>query len=264
MAVIDEFKPNLQPYWIKTEVGTGRVLTNGEGLQMSVEPNHGQRYSNAQISDYNYQSFQFRWRPPVRLTVTAHASLPGDRLRGTAGFGFWNHPFSPDVSARRLPRLPQAIWFFFGSQPNDMQLAHGVPSSGWKAAQIDAGRPAALALIPLALPALLLLRSRAIYDRIYPGIQRALAIDEAKLDDNLLAQSHTYTIDWRKDGAAFYVDERLVLAASRAPRGPCGFIAWIDNQYAVVTPQGRFGSGVIPLENEQRLWLRRIAIEPGR
>ncbi|MCC6616573.1 MAG: hypothetical protein IT320_24075 [Anaerolineae bacterium] len=264
MGIVDEFQTAMQPAWIKTEVGTGRVQTGDDGLQLTVTPSSGHTYSNAQISDYNYQSFQFLWRPPVRLTVTAHASLPGDQLRGTAGFGFWNHPFSPDVSAHRLPRLPQAIWFFFGSPPNDMRLAHGVPGYGWKAAQIDAGRRSALALIPLALPALLLLRSPAIYDRVYPGIQRALAIGEYRLDDALLAHSHTYTIDWRQDGATFAIDEQTVLETTATPRGPCGFIAWVDNQYAVVTPQGRFGSGIIPLENEQTLWLRHIAVEPRR
>ncbi|MBE0689093.1 MAG: hypothetical protein IH587_03110, partial [Anaerolineae bacterium] len=211
MGIVDDFQTFPQPHWIKTEVGNAHVQTADQGLQLSIEPSADKKYSNAQISDYNYQSFQFRWRPPLRMTVTARASLPGDQLRGTAGFGFWNHPFSPDVSVRRLPQLPQAIWFFFGSPPNDMQLAHGVPGYGWKAAQIDAGRPGALALIPFALPALLLLRMRTIYSQAYPRIQRALAINETKLDDALLAQTHTYTIDWRSDGATFLVDDQIVL-----------------------------------------------------
>ena len=88
-------------------------------------------YVNAQISDYP----PFRWRPPLRLTVTAQASSAA--LRGTAGFGFWNHPFSPVGWSLRLP---QAIWFFFGSPPNNMALAQGVPGYGWKAATISANR----------------------------------------------------------------------------------------------------------------------------
>ncbi|MCA9903080.1 MAG: hypothetical protein KC547_04410, partial [Anaerolineae bacterium] len=177
------------------------------------------------------------------------------------GFGFWNHPFSPDVRAHRWPRLPQAIWFFFGSPPNDMQLAYDVPGQGWKAAQIDAGRPQALGLIPLALPALLFLRIPTVYRRIYPKIQHALAIHEAKLDDKLLAETHKYTIEWRADGATFFVDDQAVLKTAAAPRGPCGFIAWLDNQYAIITPQGRFGAGVIPIERDQSLWLDQIVIE---
>jgi hypothetical protein len=237
------------------------VRRDEDALLLSIDSGAGDRYSNAQITDYDYRTFEFLWRPPLRLSVTAQASHGGDRLRGTAGFGFWNHPFSPDAQVRRTLRLPQAIWFFFGSPPNDMQLAHGVPGSGWKAASIDAGRPAALALIPLALPALLLMQSRTFYDRLYPGIQRALAIDECLLDDQLLAERHTYSLEWRVNGARFTVDERVVLETSAAPRGPCGFVAWLDNQYAVVTPRGRFGAGVMPVEATEWLRLYDIHIE---
>jgi hypothetical protein len=40
-----------------------------------------------------------------------------------------------------------------------------------------------------------------------------------------------------------------------------GFIAWIDNQYAVVTPQGKFGWGVVPLPEAQSLLLEHVKIE---
>ncbi len=255
---------NLSPptSWVQTEIGTGHIQASGQALQLNIGRSSSQQYSNAQISDYNYQSFQFRWRPPVRMTMNARASAAGDQLRGTAGFGFWNHPFSPDVRAHRWPRLPQAIWFFFGSPPNDMRLAYDVPGHGWKAAQIDAGRPHALTLIPLALPALLLLRFPPFYQRFYPDIQRALAIHEAKLDDRLLIEPHKYTIEWRANGTTFFVDDQIVLKTPVTPRGPCGFIAWLDNQYAIVTPQGRFGGGIIPIERDQSLWLDQIAIEP--
>jgi hypothetical protein len=43
-----------------------------------------------------------------------------------------------------------------------------------------------------------------------------------------------------------------------------GFLAWVDNQYAVVIPQGRFGWGVLPLEREQGMVIEEIHIEPIR
>ncbi len=247
--------------WVITEAGTGQVRREGDALELHLEPTAGDRYANAQITDYSYDAFQFTWRPPLRLTVTAQASHAADRLRGTAGFGFWNHPFSPDARLRRTLRLPQAIWFFFGSPPNNMQLAHGVPGFGWKAATIDAGRAAARALVPLALPALLLMQMRPVYERIYPHIQRALAIGECQLDERLLSERHVYRLDWRLDGARFTVDERVVLETPFAPRGPCGFVAWLDNQYAIVTPRGRFGAGVMPVESAQWLRLFDLRIE---
>jgi hypothetical protein len=254
-AIRDDFRQPLAPHWSVHQVGSGRVQPGGEGLLLSVTPGAG--YHNAQICDYRYDDFRFAWNPPLRLQVTAQASAPAAALRGTAGFGFWNHPFSPDV--KRPPRLPAACWFFFGSPPNDMRLALAVPGSGWKAASIDAGRPRALVLAPLAPAAALLLRHPGLYRRLYPTIQRRLGIAEALLDPALLAERHTYTLDWRADGLRFAVDGATVLQTDSAPRGRLGFIAWIDNQYAVVTPQGQFGFGVVPLVGAQ--WLRLDSVE---
>lgn len=251
------------PDWEVTEVGAGRVLHQARGVRFVMQPNDGRHYSNAQITDYGFKraarAFNFRWQPPLRMTITAWASGSGDTLHGTAGFGFWNHPFSPDV--RRFPRLPQAIWFFFASPPSNMELAHGVPGRGWKAAQIDAARPRLLPLAPLAPVAALAFRSRRFYDRWFPPLQRAMAIGERALDPAILTERHTYTIEWRRDGARFAVDDRVVLETANAPRGPAGFIAWMDTRWAVVTPQGQLGFGLTPVAQEQSLTLESIEIE---
>jgi hypothetical protein len=257
---VDDFSDGLNPAWDVTQMSGSTVTAGGGELRLANLPTR-ERYTNAQIADYTYADYKFRWRPPTRMTVVARASAPAHDLRGTAGFGFWNHPFSPD--ARRLPRLPQAIWFFFSSPPSNMALAHGVPGPGWKAATIDAARRSALAVAPLGLPAMLLMQSRRLYDRMWPALQRRLAISETLLDGALLAETHTYTIDWRTNGATFAVDGATVLEASVSPRGPCGFVAWIDNQYAIVTPRGRFGFGLVPVEREQALLLERVEIESG-
>jgi hypothetical protein len=256
---IDErFGGEVNPLWDVSEVGTGRVSHKTGALRMTIQPTLN-AYSNAQIADYRYADFNFRWQPPLRLTVTAWASGGGESLRGTAGFGFWNHPYSPDAS--RLPRLPRAIWWFFASEPSDMALAYGVPGHGWKAATIDATRAAAWSLIPLAPPAALLMRSPDIYARIFPPIQRRLKIAEHLLDPALLAERHTYTLDWRAEGALFAVDGETVLQTPYAPVGSTGFVAWIDNQYAIVTPQGKLGFGIVPVEHEQWLTLEQVKIE---
>ncbi len=258
-AIDERFTDRLSAGWEVSEIGTGTVTPSPDGLRLAIRRDEP-RYSNAQIADYRYTDFAFRWRPPLRLTVTAQTDCPAEALAGTAGFGFWNHPFSPD--SRRLPRLPQAIWYFFAAPPSDMALAYGVPGRGWKAATIDAARPAALALAPLALPAALLMRVPRLYARLYPAIQRKLRIGEHLLDSRLLVERHTYTLDWRRDGAVFAVDGAAVLETPFAPRGPAGFVAWIDNQYAVVTPQGRLGFGIVPVARDQTLIIERIAIEP--
>jgi hypothetical protein len=76
-----------------------------------------------------------------------------------------------------------------------------------------------------------------------------------------LTETHTYTIDWLADGVTFAVDAQVIHQSPLAPRGPLGFIAWIDNQYALVTPQGQFGFGLLPVPHKQVLILEHIRIE---
>jgi hypothetical protein len=69
----------------------------------------------------------------------------------------------------------------------------------------------------------------------------------------LLNEWHSYSITWLSGGATFEVDGEIVLHASEVPAGPLGFVAWIDNQYAVATPEDGFHFGVLPLKEAQ--WL---------
>lgn len=239
-----------------TETGSGRLQPTPGALWLTVRPEQ-HAYSNAQITDYSYSGFNFRWTPPLRLTVTAR--FAGAPPLGTAGFGFWNHPFSPD--AHHLPRLPQAIWFFFASPPGDMAFAYGVPGCGWKAATLDMRPAAALLLAPLALPAALLMRNARLYAKLWPGLQRQLKIGEYALPGELLAERHTYALEWRHDGATFAVDGAPVYTTPFAPRGPAGLIAWMDNRYLIATPQGALRFGVVPIASEQALVLESLVIE---
>lgn len=54
---------------------------------------------------------------------------------------------------------------------------------------------------------------------------------------------HTYTLEWRRDESIFWVDDKLVLRTTQSPTHSLGFVAWIDNEYALMTPRGtlRFG-----------------------
>jgi hypothetical protein len=249
---------SLNPVWEVAEIGRGSVRPKPGALWLTNQPEQ-QIYSNAQIADYSYANYAFRWSPPVRMTVSAYSPSPTESLRGTAGFGFWNHPFSPD--SRRLPRLPQAIWYFFSAPPSDMALARGIPGYGWKAATIDATGWRAKALAPLALPAVLLMRNAALYAKLWPPIQQTLKIQEHLLDLNLLNTKHIYTIDWQADSAVFGIDGVTVFETTVAPKGKAGFVAWLDNQYAVVTPQGKLRFGIVPVETVQSLVIEQIVIE---
>jgi len=144
-----------------------------------------------------------------------------------------------------------------------MRLARGVRGHGWKATTLDAHGWRTLALAPFAPALMLMMRSPAFYDRLYPHLQRVMRIDEAALPLDRLGEPHEYVIDWRTDGAEFRIDGQLVLSTPHAPRGPLGFCAWIDNQYAIVTPQGRFAFGIVPIPAAQTLVLDAIDILSG-
>ena len=248
------FDPKLTPFvW-----GNGRIERNN-GWKFVIPPTDAKHYSDSQISDYaTLPRGSYPWTAPLRMTVRAYASHAVDQMRGTGGFGFWNQPFMPGQS---IPRLPRAAWFFFAGEPSNMALAEGVPGFGWKAAVIDATRPAFLMLTPTAPLGVLLMRNPALYRRLYPIAQRALGVSEALIDVDW-REPHTYTLDWQPRSVTFAVDGRCILRTPYAPGGRLGFIAWLDNQYAIVTPQGYLQFGLIDVPETQWLCLEALEIEP--
>src|SRR5258705_5936519 len=146
-----DFQHPLPTPWHTTTYGDGRATAQSGMLHLTVPENDAARYHDAQLSDYAGKT-NFRWRPPLRMEVVARCSLPNATaqaypLVGTAGFGFWNHPFVP---GERGVRLPKAVWFFFSAPPSNIHLAQDVAGPGWKTATIDATRWQFLALAPTA------------------------------------------------------------------------------------------------------------------
>lgn len=241
--------------WRVIELGGGIVRASETVFRLILPSASGDAYSDAQISDYSTRA-GFGNQPPLRLSLNARAQ---GELRGTAGFGFWNHAFMP---GQRSFRMPQAIWFLFTSPDSDIALARGIAGNGWKAAAINARDWRFLALLPFAPPGFLLMRSRALYDALWPIGQRAIGVSEALLNGELLRGCHSYRIDWLAGRALFAVDGEVVHQADNVATGPLGFIAWIDNQYAVLTPEGRFKWGLLAAPGEQSLEVSDIQICP--
>lgn len=236
----------------------GSQLESGDDhCRLINQPRTG-GYTNAQLDDYQgLARRQFQWRPPLTLTVRARFSHPAGELRGTAGFGFWNDPFL--MTGLRMPALPRAIWYFFASPPSDMALALDVPGRGWKAATIDAIRLPFFLLAPTAPLAIPLMNVRALYRRLWPLGQRAIGVSEVVIDAPM-TEWHTYQIKWGTDRAIFTVDDVPLLDCDTPPRGPLGFVLWIDNQAMIVSPKGRFGWQTVPLPHQQWMDIEELKI----
>src|SRR6266516_1719079 len=187
---------------------------------------------------------------PLRMEVRARSSLPAASatssvestsiLRGTAGFGFWNYPFSVRGD---ILMLPEAIWFFYASPPSNMALVPHIPGWGWKAQVVHSMRPEALAAtVPMGLTATWA-RLTGHRQMAAHWLQKLTGTQEVLLPV-AMERWHTYALEWRQSEARFWVDDTLVLQALRPPARPLGFVAWLDNQYAIVTPRGtlRFGT----------------------
>lgn len=251
--------------WRRHISGAGALVRHAEGLRFLNPTEPGRTYANAQIDTYtglggtSLGRGSLREQPPLRLTVRARFSHPVHAMRGTAGFGFWNDPFM--MSGTRRPALPAAYWFFLAGAPSNMALARGVPGCGWKAATIDVRRPLFYALAPSAPLAALLMRSRPLYQRLWPLAQRAMGVHEAQLDVNTTAW-HVYTLVWEEQCVRFLVDGAPVLSTSQAPRGPLGCVIWLDNQYMIVRPTGVIRHGLSRRDEAQWMDISTVDLAP--
>src|SRR5713226_7267750 len=249
--MFDDFSQSIDQRWAQTCVGGGSLHIVDSALRMEFQSAQRGQYVDAQIDDYGSRvRANFPWTPPLRMEVRARSSHAAATtsstvesapiLRGTAGFGFWNYPFSVRGD---ILMLPEAIWFFYASPPSNMALVPGVPGWGWKAQVVHSIRPGALAAtIPLALTTAFGLLT----NETRPAarwLQRLAGAYESLLEVEMTGW-HDYTLEWRPGEASFWVDDKLVLRTPQPPTRPLGFVAWLDNQYAVATPRGalRFGT----------------------
>ncbi len=161
--MFDDFTDGITPYWTQTCIGAGKLFTSDSALRMSFPVAEQGQYHDAQVDDYGGRvRSAFPWKPPLRMTVRSRSSHSAaiaestnesqDILRGTAGFGFWNYPFSVRGD---ILMLPESIWFFYASPPSNMALVPGIPGWGWKAQVVHSMRTEALtAIVPTALTTL--------------------------------------------------------------------------------------------------------------
>src|SRR5205823_8231292 len=240
--MFDDFTQSIHQRWTQTCIGGASLNILDSALRMEFASAQVGKYADAQVDDYDgLARSAFPWKPPLRMEVRARSSLPAagvsstvestNILRGTAGFGFWNYPFSVRGD---ILMLPEAIWFFYASPPSNMALVPHILGWGWKAQVVHSMRPEALAAtVPMGLTATWA-RLTGQTQMAAQWLQKLTGTQEALLPI-AMETWHTYVLEWRQSEARFLVDDILVLQALRPPARPLGFVAWLDNQYAVVT-----------------------------
>ena len=244
-------------------IGGGRIQDlPGGGCRLTIPP-VSRGYADAQLDDtQGIRREQFCWMPPLRLAIRAQVSSA--QSLGTYGFGLWNDPFAVSLgmrgAARRLPCGPRALWFFHASPPNEFGFTGG-PRSGWRAMSIDTPHVHPLWLTPAALAAAALAQIPIVRRPVIRAALRQVSAAEAVLT-SAADEIHEYELIWERSAATFRVDGQVVLRTAAPPRAPLGFVAWIDNQYAIATPESGLRFGTLTTEAEQSLDLHRASIAP--
>ena len=244
------------------ELGGGLVETTTVGGFKLTIPSGLDRYADAQIDDYRQlPRSRFHWRPPLRLELEARATPTA--LLGTMGFGFWNDPFALSLgqggAARRLPALPQAAWFFYGSPPNDLSLGGESPAAGWLAMTMRSIHvPIGVVGLPI-LTSWVLAKVSSVRGVLLRAARRIVHVDSAAIRAST-DDWHAYSLAWLPDRIMFRVDDELVLSSTVLPHAPLGFVAWIDNQYLCASPAAGLKFGVLPTTSPQALDIKSIAI----
>jgi hypothetical protein len=226
---------------------TGNVTIGGEPgvTRLELPAGPAGRYRIAQMDDYSrLPRGAFLYQPPVSLSLRARVS--SNNLPGTWGFGFWNDPFALGIgikgSGLRMPALPEAAWFFFGSQQNDLSFSSKSPANGLSASVFTSATIPPI-LLPLGLPALPFMGIKPAARLIRLLAARFIHDVFTRVEINT-AEWHQYELEWLPETVKFQVDENVAFGSRISPRGPLGLVIWIDNQYAAFCVDGtvRYGT----------------------
>ncbi len=244
--------------------GGGQVQQLAENSwRLSIPAGDAGVYRWAQLDDYlNLPRTAFHWGTPMRMELTARVSAAD--LPGTWGFGLWNDPFSASLglggTARRLPALPNAAWFFYAAAPNWLAFGDVTPAQGFLNATFSSPHlpPALLMAAGLAAPSLLL----PFTARLARKAAHRLINEDAAPITAALTDWHTYHMDYLPDQVRFAVDGQIIFQTRAAPRPPLGFVLWIDNQYAAFPPDGRVKMGMSANPHPAWLEVRDLILKP--
>lgn len=240
----------------KTPGASVTEIENGWRLEIPAGP--ATQYRLAQLDNYHQD---FPLNAPTTLSLRCRASSAS--LPGTWGFGFWNDPFTVSLglqgTARRLPVLPNAVWFFHASGKNHLSFQDHLPGNGFLAQSFASPYIPSLLLAPglLILP-FMLWKSfakwiRAIAAKIIRQDGIPLTLD--------VTQWHEYSLQWGEKHVEYAIDGSSIFRTDVSPSCPLGLVIWVDNQFAAFTPNGTISAGVEPNPTPAWIEITNLKIE---
>jgi len=234
--------------------GAQVTLINSDSWRFEIPVGPLGSYRLAQLDDYTQLSRgRFPWKPPLSLALCARAS--DNLIQGTWGFGLWNDPFSFSMgfggSTRRLPALPNAIWFFFAAAQNHLSLRDDLPTNGNLAGIFQSPKLPSCLLIPgvMFMPFIIFPPMARLFRRLGRRVIRQETV--SFMAD--LTEWHHYRLVWEAQRVCFTLDNQTILESTLSPSNPLGLVLWVDNQFFAWSPNGRFDYG--NLETVLPVWV---------
>ncbi len=237
------------------------VTSTENGWRLGIQKGDSLHYRDAQLDDYS-QLPRHKF-PHQAVSLSLRAKTSSSSIAGTWGFGLWNDPFGLSLgfggSPFRLPALPNAVWFFYGSGENYLSFKNELPQAGQPQGTAPIypanGFMAQTFRSPKFHPLLILAGLTLPFSRKAARKLLSKVIDEDGVALSVdVTQWHAYRLEWSEKRVVWYVDDILVFESPVSPNAsrPLGVIIWIDNQYAAFTPEGKIAFGVLEGGNE---WL---------
>jgi len=246
MVINQSFKKKINNHWTFVAKRGAKTFTKSGVLYLGFDTATRSHYTDAQVDDYTLvPTSEYIWRPNTRLSIYARFSIDQYRnnddeayLKGTAGFGFWNRPFSMQG---KWFRAPKSIWFFHSAPPSKMHLDPSVSPWGFKTQVVNTTlRSVLINAMPLFCFGLIG-RIRSNKQAGY-YLKKLSGADEHVIDLDI-TKWHRYEIVWAKKSVVFSIDGQVVYSTQASVKAKLGFVAWVDNEYAVVGPDLRLSFG---------------------
>ena len=234
---------------------------DGDGYRLLLDKSQKGRYSLAQIDDYlHLPRFRFPHKSPTTFQLEARVS--DQIIPGTWGFGLWNDPFGMGIGGGGMPRilpvLPNAAWFFFGSNENSLTLREDQPGKGFHVKTFRSPLlPSFVSLFGLPLAPFAFWQKTA---KILRRLGRVVIKEDGMQLNFPVDIWHVYGLNWKETQVKFYVDNNLVFLTTVAPMGRLGMVVWIDNQYFRFDREGNLAYGILETVNKQWMEVRNIRI----